>query len=202
MSNNNLTKSESEELQAVMIQGSTEEQNSTHGVNKKQQLDEVAANIEVPSNPKYAEPTAGVTQTANIHANADIIQSEPDSNISNIDPSTSLAAETEAATGLDYTHNPDFLLPSGETMAQGKRRMRDILSREREASEEDEKPAAQEAQQNDALMSREEQFGSVLAPGIMRNDNSSAANLDSVVRPGALFVANRNNDVSNVTAMF
>jgi len=55
-------------------------------------------------------------------------------------------------------------------------------------------------QQNDVLMSSGEQFGRVKAPGLMANDNGSAANSDLIARPGmALFVSNRNNEVGDVT---
>jgi len=79
-------------------------------------LDEPNENFEeVPPNPEYTRATTAIGATVPSKSNAD-------SNNSDIDPRTSLAAETQAATGLDYKHNPDFLLPSGETVAQGKRR--------------------------------------------------------------------------------
>eukprot|EP00814_Leptocylindrus_danicus_P002729 CAMPEP_0116023942 /NCGR_PEP_ID=MMETSP0321-20121206/11972_1 /TAXON_ID=163516 /ORGANISM="Leptocylindrus danicus var. danicus, Strain B650" /LENGTH=101 /DNA_ID=CAMNT_0003495479 /DNA_START=14 /DNA_END=316 /DNA_ORIENTATION=- len=98
----NRTKSDDERLLAS-IQGGAEGQN-TDGIDENQQLD--AENIE------KVRPTAGVT--AEFHLHPDInTQSEPDSNNSNIDPSTSLAAEG-ATRSLDYTNNRDFVTSSGQ----------------------------------------------------------------------------------------
>ena len=52
------------------------------------------------------------------------------------------------------------------------------------------------SQENDVLISSGEQFERVRSPGMIANDNSRAANSDSIPRPGALFVPNYDNEVS------
>ena len=72
---------------------------------------------EVLSNAETVGPAATeATVPADIHA---ITQSGSVSNTDNIDPSHTLAAETEAATrSLDYTNNRDFVTSSGQTIAE------------------------------------------------------------------------------------
>ena len=140
----NHTKLDDKQFQAA-IQGGAEGQN-TDGINENQHLSPAAAPtddiVEVPPNPEDAGPTAQNEESATAYINADVdmnTQIEPDSNTDNIDPITSLAAETEAVTGLDYMNNPDCLLPSHQTIAE---RKQEILGREGEASEEEDKFAA------------------------------------------------------------
>ena len=200
----NHIKSDDERLFAA-IQGDAGQ--NTDGDNENQQL-----------HAKYVMPTAGVT--AEFHANADInTQSKPDSNTSNIDPSTSLSAET--STGLDYTNNRDFVASSGQAFAEGMQRKQEILGKPREAvsvedgpyvcatddvlglsrSETVKQQSAYQAatlEQNGALMSSGGQLGRMQAPGLITNDNNGEDNNDTIVKPGvALFVPNRNYEVSS-----